>query len=67
MNRRMESIKLMAALQPFTQTGIINAKKAQHFVESYKQGDTDEIRAFTLDPSLPVSMQPLIDKVAQFI
>lgn len=67
MNRRMESMKLMVALQPFTQLGVIKADKAKTLVDDYKEGHTESLRNFTMDPTLPVSLQPLIDKVAQFI
>ena len=67
MNKRMESIKLMAVLQPLTQSGLLKAEEAKNIVESFKVGNVAPLKKLTLNPTLPTMMQPVIDRVAQFI
>ena len=67
MNKRMESVKLMAALQPLTQSGYLKAVDAKAIVECFKDGNDIPLKKLTLDPTLPMVMQPVIEKVAQFI
>lgn len=67
MNRRMESVKLMAKLQPFTQLGRLTASDAKAIVEDYKEGDTTRLRALVNDPTMPNSLSPILDKVKQYI
>ncbi|MBP3278167.1 MAG: hypothetical protein J6M44_04330 [Butyrivibrio sp.] len=67
MNRRMESVKLMAVLQPFTQLGRITASDAKLIVDSYKEGNTERLKVFVNDPTMPNNLSPLLDKVKQYI
>ncbi len=65
-NRRLKSVKLMADLQPFTQSGFISASDAQGMVESWKTGDNTKLKAFIYDPSLPNSMTMLLNNLKQY-
>lgn len=67
MNRRMESVKLMAALQPLTQVGCLKASDAKNMVEDYKDGRTDALKVLCFDPSMPTYLTPILEKVKQYI
>ena len=66
MNRRMESVKLMAVLQPFTQLGCLTASDVRDIVEDFKNGDTNKLRKFLNDPAMPKNLTPVIDRAKQY-
>ncbi len=67
MNRRMNSLNLMAELQPFTQLGCLTALEARTIVEDYKKSDTTKLKSFIYDPKLPSSLTTLLDKLKEYI
>ncbi len=67
MNRRMQSVKLMAEIQPFTQLGCINASEARDLVEEWKRGESIKLKALIFNPDLPSSLTPLLDNLKQYV
>ncbi|MCR5670709.1 MAG: hypothetical protein K6G10_06855 [Butyrivibrio sp.] len=65
--RRMESMKLMPLLQPLTQLGYLSAGQAKNVIDEYKEGNTEPLRSLCLDPSLPTSLSPILERIRQYI
>lgn len=66
-SRRVKSISLMKALQPFMQGGILKPAKAQIIIKDWTQGDNSALADFILDPSIPMIYEKLAEELKQFI
>jgi hypothetical protein len=67
MNRRLRSLELMSAMQPFLQGGVITPKNCREIVEDFVKGSSEKLRSFIFSPDIPMQYSGCVSKLNDFI
>lgn len=67
MSRSYKSLELLQTLNPLVSLGIITGPEAKSWTDSYKRGDTKEIREFISLGKYPMKYDSFVEKIVDFL
>ena len=64
---RIRSLELKKDLQPLSQGGIITAAQSKVIITQYANNNISELQKLCLNPKIPMSWEPVLEKLRQYL